>query len=145
MDLVKMGHQQPLTPETMDNTASNIITNGKSKIQSNRYEILLGQIHNTTKPFSHILGIGKEKPSRFCHRTPPNMAPYINETNICKSNKKYIENSKYRRTGARRGCAGTTNPVKTRKPDNPLKGIWYLVPNEIHIQWPRGLTVQTQS
>ena len=40
-----------------------------------------------------------------------------------KSTKKYIENSKYRRTGTRRGCAGTTNPGEIRKPDNPLKGI----------------------
>ena len=86
------------------------------------------------------------------------MAPYINETQIYQSNKKYIENSKDRRTGNGRGCAGTTNPGGTRKPDNPLKGIrntipWNpnnpikgirdLVQNGTQGQWSIGLTVPT--
>ena len=75
-----------------------------------------------------------------------------------KATKKYIENSKYHQTGTRRGCAGTTNPKGTRKPDNPLKGIrnpipWNrdnpikgmldLVKNGTRRQWPRELTVPT--
>ena len=75
-----------------------------------------------------------------------------------KATKKYIEKSKYRQTGNRIGCAGTTNPGGTRKPDNPLKGIRGpipqnpdnplkgirdLVPNGIRSQWSRGLTVPT--
>ena len=34
------------------------------------------------------MGRGKEKPSVLCHKTPPNMAPYNNDTKICKSNTK---------------------------------------------------------
>ena len=70
------------------------------------------------------------------------MSPQSNETQVCQSNKKDIEDSKDRQTGTGRGCAGTTNPRGTRKTDNPLKknrdpiprnpdnhlkGIWYLV------------------
>ena len=70
-----------------------------------------------------------------------------------------IENSKDWINGTGRGCAGTTNPRVTRKPDNaskgtrnpiprkpdyPIKGIWNLVTNRIQIQWTRRLTVPTQ-
>ena len=34
--------------------------------------------------FPHILRIRKEKPSGLCHKTPPNILPYNNETNIFK-------------------------------------------------------------
>ena len=77
---------------------------------------------------------------------------YLNVT------KKYIDNSKERKTGTGRGCAGTTNPGGTRKPDNllkgiwnpipwnpdnPLRGIWDLLPNGIRSQWPIGSTIPT--
>ena len=80
------------------------------------------------------------------------------ETKIFETNKKDIENSKDRRTRTRRGCAGTTNPVVTRKPDNIIQGIWNPVPRKSDNalkgvqnlvrdrtwnQWPRGLTIQT--
>ena len=70
--------------------------------------------------------------------------------------KKDMENSKDRRTGTGRGCAGTTNPGVTQKPynplnvirkpipwnpDNPLKGIQDLVKNRTRIQCPIGLTI----
>ena len=45
------------------------------KISSNRHDILLGQRQNPAKSFPHILGRGKEKPGRICHKTPPDMAP----------------------------------------------------------------------
>ena len=59
------------------NTAENSIIHGtaKQKIQSNRHDILLGQIQNTKKSFPHIMGIGREKPVRFYHKTPPILAP----------------------------------------------------------------------
>ena len=75
-----------------------------------------------------------------------------------KSTTKDTENLKKRRTGAGRGCDGTTNPGGTRKldnplkgirnpipqdPDNPLKGIQDLVQNVTRSQWPRGLTIPT--
>ena len=75
-----------------------------------------------------------------------------------KATKKDIENSKYRHTGTKRGCAGTTNPGGTQKPDNPLKGIRNSIPrnpdnplkgiqdlvkNGTRSQYQRGLTVQT--
>ena len=47
-----------------------------------------------------------------------------------KVTKKDIENSKDRQTGTRRGCAGIINPGGTRKPDNPLKGIWNPIPQD---------------
>ena len=73
-----------------------------------------------------------------------------------KPTQKDLENSKYRQTGTRRGCAENTNPGGTQKldhplkvtrnpipwnPDNPLNGINYILPNEIRRQWPRGLSV----
>ena len=75
-----------------------------------------------------------------------------------KPTKKYIENSKYRKTGTRGGCAVTNNPGVTLKPDNPLKRIRNtiprkpdntlkvirnIVPNGIWIQWPRVITIPT--
>ena len=59
-------------------------------------------------------------------------------------------------TKERDSTAGTINPGGTRKPenplkgilnpitwnlDNPLKGIWDLLPNRIRSQWARGLTI----
>ena len=58
------------------------------------------------------------------------MAPHNYETKILKTNKKDIRNSKDRQTETGRGCAGTTNPGVTQKPDNPLKGIWNLIPRK---------------
>ena len=75
-----------------------------------------------------------------------------------KATKKYIEKSKDGRTVTGIGCAGTTNPGVTQKPDNshkgirnpiprnpydPLKGIWNLGPNRIRSQYPIGLTIPT--
>ena len=102
----------------------------RKNILSNRHEVLLGQRQNPTKPFPLILGRGREKLGILCHKTPPDMAPYNNETHICQSNRKYMENSKDRQTETGRGCAGTTNPGVTQKPDNPLKGIWNLIPRK---------------
>ena len=47
-----------------------------------------------------------------------------------KATKKYVEKSKYQRTGTGRECDGTTNPGGTEKPDNPLKGIWNPIPQD---------------
>ena len=60
--LSEMGHQLPTTPVATDNTAANSIVEGTSKknILSNRHDILLGQRQNTTKPFPHIMGKGRE-------------------------------------------------------------------------------------
>ena len=68
----------PTTTHTGDNIQyigkHNSQLNGKSKM-CNRHDILLGQRQNPKKPFTRILGRGKEKPGRLCHQTPPNMAP----------------------------------------------------------------------
>ena len=68
-----MGHQQLPTPVETDNTAANIIVNrmAKQNISSNRHEILLGQRHNPTKPFPHILGIGKENLANYVTKHHP--------------------------------------------------------------------------
>ena len=60
-----------------------------------------------------------------------------------KATKKDIEKSKYRQTGIRSCCTGTTNTGGIQKLDNPLKRIWDLVNNGTQIQWPIGLTVIT--
>ena len=69
---------------------------------------------------------------------------------------KDIEKPKDSRTGTGRVCAGTNNPGVNRKidnplkrthnpitwkPENPIKGIWNLVPNEIWSQRKIGLTI----
>ena len=71
-----MGHPQPPTPMDMQYKAAKSIINGTSKQKNKRniHDILLGQIQNTTKSFKHILRKGKEKPSRLCHKKPPNPA-----------------------------------------------------------------------
>ena len=83
-----MGHQETPTPVATENTEANRIFDENKNILSNRHDILLGQRQNTTKPFPNILGIGKEKPCRLCHKTQPDMAPWINEIQICQSKKK---------------------------------------------------------
>ena len=72
-----MGHPQPPTPVATYNVVANSMLNGtaKQKIQSNRHELLLGQIKNTTKSFPHIMGRGKEKNSGLCHKISPILAP----------------------------------------------------------------------
>ena len=47
----------------------------KKKIYSNRHDILLDQRQNTTKPFPHILGRRKEKPSGLFHKIQTNLVP----------------------------------------------------------------------
>ena len=86
------------------------------------------------------------------------MAPNSCETQICQSNKIYIENLKNQNTGTRGGCSGTTNPRGTQKFDNPLKGVRDTFPQDLDnpllgirdivkngtwSQWPRGLTIPT--
>ena len=64
-------------PPTNTNTADNrqyrnkqhSQKNGKTKkVSSNQHEILLGQRHNSTKPFTHTLGRGKERHAVLCHK-----------------------------------------------------------------------------
>ena len=62
MALAEMGHLQPPTSASTENTAANSKVKGmtkKKRISSNRHEILLGQRQNPTKPFPHIMGRGK--------------------------------------------------------------------------------------
>ena len=105
----------------------------------------------------------------FWEEGKKNLADYVTEHHpiwyhramrprYIKATKIYIENSKYQRIRTGRGCAGTTNPGKTRKPDNPLKGIRNPIPqdpdnplkgirdllqNGTRIHWVRGLIIPT--
>ena len=76
-DLADMGHQHWWQRTIQRQTESSTERQNKN-ILSNRHDILLVQGQNTTKPFPHILGRGKKKPSGLCHKTPPNLAPYNN-------------------------------------------------------------------
>ena len=110
------------------------------------------------KTFLHILGRGKEKPVRLCHKTPPDMAHRAMRPRYVKETKKDTENSKGWQNRTGRGCAGTNNTGVTRTPNNtlkgirnpipqdlnnPLKGIRYLVQNGTRSHWPRGLSIPT--
>ena len=107
-------------------------------------DILLGTWQITTKIFTHILRVRKgRKPSGMFHQTPPDLAAKNYAKIFLKSTQIYIENSKYRQTGTWRGCAGTSNPGVTQKPDNPLKEIQKLVPNRTQNQWTCGLSMPT--
>ena len=87
--LADMGHLQPPTPVAMDNTAANSIVNGTEKQKISRaIDMRFYWVRDKTQQmFSHIMGRGKENTGRLCHKKPPDMAPYINETQICQSNK----------------------------------------------------------
>ena len=89
--LSKIGHPQPPTPVSTDNTAENSIMNGTAKhkkIQSNRHDMLLGTLQNTKKSFPYIMGRRKEKLGILFHQTSPDLAPQNYATNIFETNKK---------------------------------------------------------
>ena len=144
--LAEMGHPQLPTSMATDNTAANNIVNGMAKQKifkaiDMRFYWVRDRIQQNL--FHIFWEEGKENLAYYVtkhhciwhHRT---MRP-----RYLKPKKKDIEKSKYRRTGTGRGCAGTSNPGVTRKPDNPIKGIWNLVRNGTWNRWMRGLTVQT--
>ena len=132
MDLVEMGHQRPPTPVTTDNTTANSIINGTAKRKrSQAIDMMFYRVRDIIRG-NHFRIFWEEGEKNlvdyvtkhhtiFHHRA---MRPrYVKAKNI------YIENLKYRRTGTGRRCDGTTNPGRTGKPDNPLKGIQDLVQN----------------
>ena len=156
-----MGHQQPPTPVSTENTLANSIFNRTAKQKGSsaidmrfywvRYRIRQNHLHIFWKESKKNLAgcVTKHRPI-WHHIT---MRP-----RYAKATKKDIENSKDWKTGTGRGCAGTNNIRRTRKPENPLKGIRNkiprnlynslkgvqdLAPNGTRSQWPRGLTVQT--
>ena len=144
--LAEMDHQQPPTPVATYNKSANSIVNGtenqkisraidmtsywvRDRIRQNHFRIFWEEgKKNLTDYVTKHHSIWQQRAMR---------PRYVKET------KKDIENSKYRRIGTRRGCAGTTNPSITRKPDNNLKGIRDLVQKGTQIQWPRRLIFQT--
>ena len=118
-------------------------------IQSNRYDILLGQRQNTTKPFPHTMGGRKERPSGLFLKTPPIWHHRRMRPRYVKATKTDKENLKHRQNGTGSGYSGTTNPRGTWKldtppegirnpithnPYNPLKGIRNIVTHKIRSQ-----------
>ena len=129
--LAYMVHQQPTTLVATDNTAANSIVNGTAK--QKRYRAIYMRFYwvrdRIQQNHFHIIWEEGKK----------NLAEYVKKHHLIwnhramrpiyvKATKKDIEKSKYRRTGTRRGCAGTTNPKGNRKPDNPFKGIRNPIP-----------------
>ena len=159
--LAEMGHQQPPTPVATYNTAANSIVNGTAKQKRSRaIDMIFYWVRDRIrKNHFHIFWEdGNKNLSDYVTKHHPIWYHIAMRPRYVKTTTKYIENSKYRRTGTGRGCAGTTNPGRTRKqgnplkgirdqipqdPDNPLKGIRYLVQNGTRIQWPIGLTIPT--
>ena len=154
-----MGHPQPPPPVAMYNTSANSIINGTNK-KSRAIDMIFYWVRDRIRQnnFHIFWEEGKKnladyvtKHHRICHHRT--MRP-IHLT----ATKKHIKNLKYWSTDTGRGCGGTTNPRGTWKhdntlkvtrnpilhnPDNPLNGIWNLVPHGIHSQCPKGLTVST--
>ena len=115
----------------------------KIYIKRNRHDMLLGVKQNTTKPFPNIMGGGEGNLAEYFTKHRLIWHHITMQPIFLKPTRKYIENSKYRRTGTGRGCDGTINPGVTYKLDNLLKIIHNLVPNGTRNQWPRGLSVPT--
>ena len=124
--LSEIGHQKPPTPVATDNTSANSMFNGMAKQKRTRaIDMRIYWVRDRIqKNHFHI----------FWEERKKNLADYVKKHHLIrhhkemrpryvKATKKYIENSKDQRTGTGRGCAGTTNPWGTRKPDNPLEGI----------------------
>ena len=146
-----------------DNIAANIIVNQaeKQKISRAIYMIFYWIRDIIQQNHFHILWEeGNKNLSGCVTKHHPIWHHRIMRPRYVKSTKKYIEISKNRKNGARSGCAGTTNPRRTQKPDNtlkgilnpiprnpdnPLKGIRYLVQIRTQSQWLKGLTVLTYS
>ena len=156
-----MGHQQPPTPVETENTTENSIVNGTAK--QRKYwaiNMIFYWVRDRIrqKHFHIFWGEGKKTLADYVTKHDPIWNHIAMRPRYVKATKKDIENSKYRRTGTGRGCAGTTNTGRTRKldnplkgirnpipkdQDNPLKGIRDLVQNGTQSQWPRGLTIPT--
>ena len=159
--LSEMGHSQPPTHMTTDNTEANIIVNGTAKQKTSRsIDMRFYWVRHIIRQNNfHILWEeGKKTLSDYIKKHHPIWHHITTIPRYLKRTTKDTEKSKYRITETIRGCVGTTNTKVTRKPDNPLKGIHNpiprkpdypikgirnLVPNRIHSQWPRGVTVST--
>ena len=115
--LAEMGHKQPPTPVARDNTTANIIVNrtANQKIYraiDMRFYWVRDIIKQTISTYS---GKRERKPGRLCHKNHPKWHHRAMRPKYVKATKVYIYNSKDRRTGTVRGCAGTTNPRGIRK------------------------------
>ena len=113
MALAEMGHQQPPTLVATDNTAENIIVKGTEK--QKKYRAIDMRFYwvrdRIRKNHFHIFGReGKKNLSYYVTKHHPIWHHRYIRPRYVKSTKKDVENSKYRRTGTGRGCAGTTNP-----------------------------------
>ena len=71
--LAETGRQQPPKTAAKDNIASNSIVNVTAKQKISR---AIDIIFYWVRDIIQILGGGQEKSSGFCHKTPPNLAPY---------------------------------------------------------------------
>ena len=132
--LSEMGHLQPPTTVATYNTAANSIVNGTSK-QKISWAIEMR--------YYWVRDIIRQNHFRiFWEEEKKNLADYVTKHHLIshkreikpryvKATKKDIEISKDRQNGTRRGCAGTNNPGGTRKPDNPFKGIWNRIPQDL--------------
>ena len=152
-------------PPTTTNTCGNIQYSDKQNLPWNSKKkraidmIFYWVRYRIQQNHSHIFwGEGKENLADYVTKNHPIWHHRTTRPRYVKATKKDTENSKDRRTGTKRGCAGTNNTRRTRKldnplketwnpiprnPDIPLKGIWYLVQNRTQSQWLRGLTIPT--
>ena len=130
--LADMGHLQPPTPVEKYNTAASSIVNGteRQKISCAIDMIFYWVRDITQQSYFHILWEeGKKNLADYVTKHHP-IWHHISMRPIFFKAKKRYRNSKDRKTGIRRGCAGTKNPRGTRKPDNPLKQIRNPIPQD---------------
>ena len=78
-----MGHSQPPTPAATEIQGQKTLA---MKQQKKLREIEM-RFYWVRDRIRQKRG-GKEKPGGLCHKTPPNLAPQNNETNMFRSNKK---------------------------------------------------------
>ena len=124
--LSEMVNQQPPTLVATENTAANIIVNGKAKQKIYRaIDMRFYWVRDRIRQiYFHILWeMGKKNLADYVINHHPIWHNRTMRPRYVKATKKDMENSKNQRDGTWRRCTGTINTGGTRKPDNPLKGI----------------------
>ena len=122
--LADMGHQKPPTLVATDNTAANSTLNGTGKkIITRAIDIRFHWVRDRIRQNNFHIFWGEEK-KNLADYVPKHHPIWNHRTTrprYVKQQKKDKENSRDRRTGTCRWCAGTTNPGGIRRPDIPLK------------------------
>ena len=142
--LSETGHPQPPTVVATDNLATHSIVNDTTKQKISRaIDMRFYWVSDWVRQDNFHIFWEAGKKNLTGHFTKNHLFWHHRtmRPRILKAKQKGIENPNDQKTRNVRGCAGTSNPRVTRKPDNTLEGIHNLVPNVTRNQWPHGLDV----